>query len=132
VIEGPVKSKEDLDSLADRFAEDVTPCRSVVRRDCGERSWPNIARRMVKPCKANQHSIRDATWEIQAGLLSLKRSAGAEIDIDIDIDVDIDIDIDIDIDTLEVNTSQLKRARGAPGRLRDLDSVGHIGTRTRV
>jgi hypothetical protein len=33
VIEGPVKSKEDLDNLADRFAEDVTPCRSVVRRD---------------------------------------------------------------------------------------------------
>jgi hypothetical protein len=82
--------------------------------------WPNIARRMAKPCVANQQSIRDATWEIRAGLLSLKRSAGAEIDID------------IDIDTLEVNTSQSKRARGAPGRLRDLDSVGHVGTRTRV
>jgi hypothetical protein len=112
VIEGPVKSKEDLDSLVDRFAEDVTPCRSVVRRDWGERSLPNIARSLARPCVANQQSIRDATWEIRAGLLSLKRSAGANIDID--------------IDTLEVKTSQSKRARGAPGRLRDHDSVSHV------
>jgi hypothetical protein len=43
----------------------------------------------------------------------LKRSAGA--------------DIDIDTDTLEVKTSQSKRAWGAPGRLWDHDSVGHVG-----
>jgi hypothetical protein len=44
--------------------------------------WPGLV--------ANQESIRDATWEIQAGLSILKRSAGA------------------DIDTLEVKASQTR------------------------
>jgi hypothetical protein len=35
VIEGPVKSKEDLNCSVDRFAEDVTPCRSNLE-NCEE------------------------------------------------------------------------------------------------
>jgi hypothetical protein len=48
--------------------------------------WPSLV--------ANQESIRDATWEIQGELSSLKRSAGA------------------DIDTLEVKTSQTRDVLG--------------------
>jgi hypothetical protein len=61
VIERPVKSKEDMDSLADRFAEDITYTvspqaakegRYGISRSQGldEISWPFVA---------NQESIRD-------------------------------------------------------------------------
>jgi hypothetical protein len=108
VMEGPVKSKEELDSLADRFDQDITytvsPRKAKQGRYGAESSdkhqtpelrpvtqsfegiqvqhhacilheeWPGLKH------VANQESIRDATWEIQAEVSSLKRSAGADID----------------------------------------------------
>jgi hypothetical protein len=120
MMEGPVKSKEDLDRLDKRFAPNLTftvsPRAATKGRYGGESSDKDQTPELhpVNPSfegtsaqehgrvlheewpslVANQGSIRDATWDIHSELSRLQRNAGA------------------DIDTLEVKASETREVLG--------------------